>query len=324
MPATVSTPALPERTAAPRLQTLLERYVALQLAGERAAARPLLLRDGLNAGLSVVEFYRSVLEPAQYRVGDLWQANKINIAREHLATAVTEAVMGRPCRVRAAPIRHGDARAGGVRGGRNARHRRTPCSPICSSSTGSRCGSWAPTDSLLAIVREESGTAASSSSSNMRRCSSRSKRGIPRAAIETSLLVSAISGPSTAQPRRLDRSHPWPSPGKSRHLPGQEPEVPQLRFHLEQPMAQRRRPASHLRTGRLYRKRRSAFDDLPPSARTGPPFSAPVPGCRAVEQSSIAQRERLPRQPQDRDRHWSARSRRRRITGHATHCSMKR
>ena len=93
MPATVPTAALLERTAAPRLQTLLERYLALQLAGERAAARWLLLQDGLNAGLSVAELYRSVLEPAQYRVGDLWQTNEINVAREHLATAVTEAVM---------------------------------------------------------------------------------------------------------------------------------------------------------------------------------------------------------------------------------------
>ncbi|MBV9170785.1 MAG: cobalamin-dependent protein, partial [Chloroflexi bacterium] len=76
-----------------RLELLLERYVPLQLAGERAAARSLMLQEGLAAGLSVANLYRSVLEPAQYRVGDLWGADQISVAREHLASSVTEAVM---------------------------------------------------------------------------------------------------------------------------------------------------------------------------------------------------------------------------------------
>ncbi|MBV9596637.1 MAG: GntR family transcriptional regulator [Chloroflexi bacterium] len=76
-----------------RLELLLERYVPLQLAGERAAARSLMLQEGLAAGLSVADLYRSVLEPAQYRVGDLWGADQISVAREHLASSVTEAVM---------------------------------------------------------------------------------------------------------------------------------------------------------------------------------------------------------------------------------------
>jgi methanogenic corrinoid protein MtbC1/DNA-binding transcriptional regulator YhcF (GntR family) len=93
MPRTPSTPTADDSSLAQRLDRLLERYVALQLAGERAAARELLLQEGLAAGLSVGELYRQVLEPAQHRAGDLWQSNQISIAREHLATAVTEAVM---------------------------------------------------------------------------------------------------------------------------------------------------------------------------------------------------------------------------------------
>ena len=59
----------------------------------RAKSCALMMQQGVAAGLSVPELYRHVLEPAQYRVGDLWQGNQISVAREHLATAVTEAVM---------------------------------------------------------------------------------------------------------------------------------------------------------------------------------------------------------------------------------------
>ena len=76
-----------------RLEDLLERYLALQLAGERAAARELILQEGLAAGFSVAELYSGVLQPAQYRIGELWHRDQISIAREHLATAVTDAVM---------------------------------------------------------------------------------------------------------------------------------------------------------------------------------------------------------------------------------------
>ena len=99
-----------------------------------------------------------MLEPAQYRAGDLWQANEINIAREHLATAVTEAVMGRPCRVRAAPIRHGDARAGGVRWrGKCATSAHGMLADLLEFDGFAMqfLGADVPTDSLLAIVREE-------------------------------------------------------------------------------------------------------------------------------------------------------------------------
>jgi len=86
-------PARAEATLATRLELLQERYMNLQLAGERASARSLILQDGLAAGMSIVDLYRSVLQPAQYRVGQLWQGNQINVAREHLATAVTETLM---------------------------------------------------------------------------------------------------------------------------------------------------------------------------------------------------------------------------------------
>jgi methanogenic corrinoid protein MtbC1 len=93
MPQARSRPLPPDNHLAQRLEVLQERYVSLQLAGERAAARALLLHEGVAAGVRVADLYQGVLQPAQYRVGDLWQRNQISVAREHLATAVTESVM---------------------------------------------------------------------------------------------------------------------------------------------------------------------------------------------------------------------------------------
>lgn len=94
-PATRSASSPPARhtTSSGRLERLLESYLQLQLAGERAAARALLQQQRVAAGLSLRDLYREVLEPAQHRVGALWQANQISVAREHLATEVTQAVM---------------------------------------------------------------------------------------------------------------------------------------------------------------------------------------------------------------------------------------
>ena len=72
---------------------LLERYVGLQLSGQPDAARRLILEDRLARGLSLAELYRDVLQPAQYRLGELWQTNQLSVAREHLATALTRSLL---------------------------------------------------------------------------------------------------------------------------------------------------------------------------------------------------------------------------------------
>ncbi len=47
------------------------------------------LDDGLAQGISVPDLYLRVVQPAQYRVGQLWQDNQITVAHEHLATAIS-------------------------------------------------------------------------------------------------------------------------------------------------------------------------------------------------------------------------------------------
>jgi methanogenic corrinoid protein MtbC1 len=150
-------PATGDATLAQRLDALVEPYVAFQLAGERAAARALIRQEGLVAGLSVPDLYRRVLQPAQYRVGELWQANQISVAREHLATAVTEAVMSE---VAAAAPRAPSTGVGVlvacVEGELHDLGARMVADVLELDGFAVRfLGADVPTDSLLALIREE-------------------------------------------------------------------------------------------------------------------------------------------------------------------------
>lgn len=62
--------------------------------GDRRAADRLV--DGLlDRGEGLEHVYLEVVQPAMSEVGRLWQENELTVAEEHLATAITQAVMGR-------------------------------------------------------------------------------------------------------------------------------------------------------------------------------------------------------------------------------------
>lgn len=75
--------------------SLRERYLAAQLAGDRDAAVRVLLDDGLAAGAMVGDLVLQVIQPAQHEIGRLWQSNTINVAQEHLATAISQVAISR-------------------------------------------------------------------------------------------------------------------------------------------------------------------------------------------------------------------------------------
>lgn len=85
---TVTTPTATDSLAS----SLTERYVAAQLAGDRRAALAL-VDEGLDGGLSAAELQLEVVQPAQYEIGRLWQENRITVAQEHLATAISQLVL---------------------------------------------------------------------------------------------------------------------------------------------------------------------------------------------------------------------------------------
>jgi methanogenic corrinoid protein MtbC1 len=72
------------------VESLLERYVAAQLNGDRRSALRVVVDEGLGRGVPLPTLYLDVIQAAQYRIGELWQRNRISVAQEHLATAISQ------------------------------------------------------------------------------------------------------------------------------------------------------------------------------------------------------------------------------------------
>ena len=74
---------------------LRQRYLEAQLAGDRRAALQVVMHEGFERGFSVRELQTGVVQAAQREIGHLWQQNRISIAQEHMATAISQVVMSR-------------------------------------------------------------------------------------------------------------------------------------------------------------------------------------------------------------------------------------
>jgi methanogenic corrinoid protein MtbC1 len=66
---------------------------ALTRGDRRTAER--LVDAALDRGAHLRELYVETIQPAMTEVGRLWQENRLSVAEEHLATAITQAAMGR-------------------------------------------------------------------------------------------------------------------------------------------------------------------------------------------------------------------------------------
>jgi MerR family transcriptional regulator, light-induced transcriptional regulator len=64
-------------------------YLAAILSGQRQAALNI-VDEALRAGHSHIDIYVDVFADALHRIGKLWELNKITVAQEHMATAVTQ------------------------------------------------------------------------------------------------------------------------------------------------------------------------------------------------------------------------------------------
>lgn len=73
-------------------ETVVVVFVQALLAGNRNAALNI-ARESVSDGKSVRDVYLYLLQPAMYEIGRLWQTNQITVAREHMATAITQYVM---------------------------------------------------------------------------------------------------------------------------------------------------------------------------------------------------------------------------------------
>ena len=75
-----------------KVDELGRAYAVALLAGDEVDAE-LVIRDAMDAGLSSAEIDDSIITPALWLVGDLWQKGEITVADEHLATEISLRVL---------------------------------------------------------------------------------------------------------------------------------------------------------------------------------------------------------------------------------------
>ena len=78
--------------AGSRHGSLAMRYLGAVIGADRRAASQMILQ-AVDEGMPVSEVNLEVLQPVQKELGRLWQTNRITVAQEHYATAVTQMVM---------------------------------------------------------------------------------------------------------------------------------------------------------------------------------------------------------------------------------------
>lgn len=70
-------------------EIIYPRFHEALLAGDRAGCAEQVFAF-LEQGMAPATLYTDVFQRSLYRIGDLWEQNKISVATEHLATAITE------------------------------------------------------------------------------------------------------------------------------------------------------------------------------------------------------------------------------------------
>jgi methanogenic corrinoid protein MtbC1 len=80
--------------SAQTVSSVASAYLAAVLVGDRRRAMEV-VDEARDSGLGLRSLYVEVFQPALREVGRLWQENRITVADEHLATAITQAAMSR-------------------------------------------------------------------------------------------------------------------------------------------------------------------------------------------------------------------------------------
>jgi MerR family transcriptional regulator, light-induced transcriptional regulator len=67
-------------------------YLNNLLDGNKSACAGV-ITDLLNESIDILDLYTLYFQKSMYEIGELWEFNKISVAKEHLATAITESMM---------------------------------------------------------------------------------------------------------------------------------------------------------------------------------------------------------------------------------------
>ncbi|AEI14583.1 cobalamin B12-binding domain protein [Flexistipes sinusarabici DSM 4947] len=73
-------------------QELYEKYFQHLLQGNRPACTKI-VQNLLDKKVDIKSLYVDLFQKSLYKIGELWEYNKITVAREHMVTALTESLM---------------------------------------------------------------------------------------------------------------------------------------------------------------------------------------------------------------------------------------
>lgn len=93
-----------------------EAYLQAILSGNRRTATAV-VEEALARNVDILDIYLHLIQRAQRRLGELWAANEISVAQEHMASAVTQSVLSHLYpHLPEAPVSRGVAVVTGVEG----------------------------------------------------------------------------------------------------------------------------------------------------------------------------------------------------------------
>ena len=73
-------------------ENIFSEYLTYLLDGDKNNCHRILI-SLIESEMDVREIYLRLIQDSMYKVGDLWEFNKISVATEHMATSITESLM---------------------------------------------------------------------------------------------------------------------------------------------------------------------------------------------------------------------------------------
>jgi methanogenic corrinoid protein MtbC1 len=75
-----------------KLETSYQAYLDALIRGDRHSCRSM-VEEMLLEKIDIKELYVGIFQRSLYHVGELWECNQLSVAREHMATAITESLL---------------------------------------------------------------------------------------------------------------------------------------------------------------------------------------------------------------------------------------
>lgn len=75
-----------------KLQSTYQAYLEALIRGDRHRCRAM-VEEMLQDGIDIKDLYVGIFQRSLYQVGELWECNQLTVAREHMATAITESLL---------------------------------------------------------------------------------------------------------------------------------------------------------------------------------------------------------------------------------------